>query len=202
MSVTRFPSNRDDETAFAIKIGVMMDKLLVMLLVLLANVKALFFKVIYLGRIQSDLVVPSPYFPSVRLRSGGSISCSHVKFRRRCSIFADGGQVNIGKGTFLNNDCSINSNQSVVIGANTLLGEGVKIYDHNHRVIDGVVSHSELDSAPVSIGSDCWIGSNVVILPGVSICDKVIIGAGSVVTKNITIPGTYVTENVKLKKLN
>ena len=179
-----------------------MDKLLVGLSVLLANVKALFYKVAYVGRVRAELIVASPYFPSVRVRNGGMINCARVKFRRRCSIFADGGVVDIGRGTFLNNDCSINSNQSIVIGENTLLGEGVKIYDHNHRVIDGVVSHSELDSAPVSIGSECWIGSNVVILPGVSICDRTIIGAGAVVTKSITEPGTYITENIRLRKLN
>lgn len=179
-----------------------MDKLLVGLSVLFANVKALFYKVAYLGRVKAELIVVSPYFPSVRVRNGGMIACARVKFRRRCAIFADGGIVEIGRGVFFNNDCSINSNQLVVIGANTLLGEGVKIYDHNHRVIEGVVSHSEFDSAPVHIGSDCWIGSNVVILPGVIICDRAIIGADSVITKSITEPGTYVTENVRLRKVN
>ena len=179
-----------------------MDKLLVGLSVLIANVKANLVKVAYLGQVKSDAIVRTPYFPSVRVRRGGVIVCTGVKFRRRCTIFADGGEVKIGRGTFLNNDCSINSNQSIVIGENTLFGEGVKIYDHNHRVVDGVVSHSEFDSAPVHVGRDCWIGSNVVILPGVTICDRTIIGAGSVIAKSITEPGTYVTENIRLRKLS
>lgn len=178
-----------------------MDKLLVGLAVLFANVKALFYKVAYLGRVKAELIVASPYFPSVRVRNGGMITCARVKFRRRCSIFADGGVVEIGRGTFLNNDCSINSNQSIVIGENTLLGEGVKIYDHNHRIVEGMVSHSEFDSAPVRIGDHCWIGSNVVILPGVSIVDRVVIGAGAVITKDITESGIYVTESSRLRKL-
>jgi UDP-N-acetylbacillosamine N-acetyltransferase len=49
------------------------------------------------------------------------------------------------------------------------------------------------------IGSRCRIGTNSTILPGIEICDDVVIGAGAVVTKNITEPGTYV--GVPAKKM-
>lgn len=50
----------------------------------------------------------------------------------------------------------------------------------------------------VEIGSCCYIGANSTILPAIKICDNVIIGAGAVVTKNITVPGSYIGIPAKL----
>ena len=94
----------------------------------------------------------------------------------------------IEDGVFMNNYCSINCLDSITIGSHTLFGEGVKIYDHNHLYTfnDQLnVSHKEFSTAPVYIGENCWLGSNVTVLKGVTIGANTIIGAGCVIHKNI-----------------
>lgn len=95
--------------------------------------------------------------------------------------------VSIGDNCFFNNGCSINCRQQIRIGSGTTFGEGVKIYDHNHNyrrvpIGDNVPPYI---CSPVTIGENCWIGSNVIILMGVNIGDNCVIGAGTVVTKSI-----------------
>lgn len=94
-------------------------------------------------------------------------------------------EINIGNKVFLNNYCSINCLERIDIGENTLFGENVKLYDHNHKYNDDQVFHHKFTTAPISIGKNCWLGSNVVLLKGVSIGDNVIIGAGCVIHKDI-----------------
>lgn len=93
------------------------------------------------------------------------------------------GQVRIGDHCFFNHDCSINCLDQVEIGPGTIFGEGVRIYDHNHRFSDATTPIKEQGyvTSPVQIGSHCWIGSNVVILRRARIGDHCVIGAGCVV---------------------
>lgn len=113
-----------------------------------------------------------------------------VTFRRRFVLnIAPGtqGMVAIGDGCFFNNDCSINCHLSVSIGANTLFGEGVKVYDHNHAFSDleRPIKDQGFNSGAVRIEDNCWIGSNVVVLAGVTIGEGSVIGAGAVVAKSV-----------------
>ena len=74
---------------------------------------------------------------------------------------------------------------NVTIGADCFIGHGVMFT--NDKFIDRKLSK---DFLPTKLGNKVYVGSNSSILP-VSICDDVVIGAGSVVTKDITEPGTY-----------
>jgi maltose O-acetyltransferase len=73
----------------------------------------------------------------------------------------------------------------VRIGSNVLFGPGVHIYTATHPK-DFMKRRDGLESGkPVSIGDDCWIGGQAVILPGVHIGNRCIIGAGAVIAKDI-----------------
>ena len=113
-----------------------------------------------------------------------------VYFRKHCHLFLDkNGRLEIGKDVFFNNYCSISCLGNIEIGENTLFGEGVKMYDHNHKYgvvnSDLVVKKNEFKIGSIIIGKKCWIGSNVTILNNVEIGDNVIIGAGCLIYKSI-----------------
>ncbi|MXV17455.1 hypothetical protein GS398_19305 [Pedobacter sp. HMF7056] len=96
----------------------------------------------------------------------------------------------IHENVFFNNYCSVNCLGLVEIGENTLFGEGVKIYDHNHTYDysgQGVlnIARDDFKIGSVRIGKHCWIGSNVIILNNVVIGDNVIIGANCLIFKDV-----------------
>ena len=111
-----------------------------------------------------------------------------VTFRRRFNIFIENNaKIVIGENCFFNNDCSLNAQQEIIIGKDSIFGENVKIYDHNHvfKNKDERIINQGFKTGKVKIGNNCWIGSNVVILKGVAIGDNVIIGAGCVITESV-----------------
>ena len=99
----------------------------------------------------------------------------------------DGGYVAIGKNVFFNNFCSINALEGIEIGDDCIFGENVHIYDHNHKYRDKEipVNNQGFTKGTVKIGQNTWIGSNVVILKGVTIGEHCVIGAGCVVSKDV-----------------
>ena len=96
-----------------------------------------------------------------------------------------GANIKIGNKVYFNFSCTILDVMQVTIGDNTLFGPSVQIYTAMHP-IDWKERSSGLEFAkPVSIGSHVWVGGGAIICPGVSIGDRSIIGAGSVVTRDI-----------------
>ena len=95
--------------------------------------------------------------------------------------------IEIKKNVFANSFLTILSADKLIIGENTYLGSYVSIINENHGIIPGkeCFGLQPLTSEPVVIGNNCWIGNHVTILPGVTIGDWAIIGAGSVVTNSI-----------------
>ena len=109
------------------------------------------------------------------------------QFRKWFTLLLEGGEVTIGNNVFFNNSCTVCAKQKIVIGDGTIFGENVKIYDHNHKYSspDILIKHQGYTTAPVHIGNNCWIGSNVIILKGVTIGDHCVIGAGCVIFKDV-----------------
>jgi galactoside O-acetyltransferase len=98
---------------------------------------------------------------------------------------ARGKTVRIGNGTYINSNLTLVDDYEITIGENCLLAPNVTICTTGHPVHPSLRRHGEMYSFPVTIGNGVWIGANVTILPGVNIGDYAIIGAGSVVTKDI-----------------
>ncbi len=131
---------------------------------------------------------------SVALLPPGSIRIGRAaQFRDGCEIWALGGEIAIGADAFFNRNCSMVARQGVKIGSNCLFGPNVGIYDHDHGFEDRSrpMWAQETRTAPVSIGSNVWIGANTVITAGVRIGDWVVVGANSVVTKSLPDSGVY-----------
>lgn len=112
-----------------------------------------------------------------------------VHFRKGFTLIIEGkeAEVSISDGVFFNNYCSVCAMNKIEIGKNTIFGENVKIYDHNHNYKNTSVPIKDqgFSSEPIIIGENCWIGSNVVILKGVKIGDNAVIGAGCIVFKDV-----------------
>ena len=95
------------------------------------------------------------------------------------------GKLILHDGVFINNSCSFNCMERIEIGNGTMMGEGVRFYDHDHVYTTEKIEKWQWSTAPIRVGRDCWIGSNVTILKGVTIGDNTIIGAGCLVRNDI-----------------
>lgn len=96
-----------------------------------------------------------------------------------------GNGIQLGENAFLNYNCVALDGGFVRIGANTRIGPCCQFYTPQHPM-DYVERREDKETAyPITIGADCWLGGNVVVCPGVTIGDRCIIAAGSVVTKDI-----------------
>ena len=101
-------------------------------------------------------------------------------------FFCDyGGNICLGDRVFFNFNCVILDPAPVTIGSDVLFGPSVQIYTATHP-IDPRERRSGLEAArPIVIGSDVWVGGAAILCPGVRVGDRSVIGAGSVVTRDI-----------------
>ena len=91
----------------------------------------------------------------------------------------------LGENVFMNYDCIMLDGGYIRIGKHTLIGPHCQFYTPQHPM-DYVERREEKETAyPITRGEDCWLGGNVVVCPGVTIGNRCIIAAGSVVTKDI-----------------
>ena len=91
-------------------------------------------------------------------------------------------------GVYMNEGCRVTVVESARIGADTLFGPNVQIYDHDHEFDRRGVS-SKLLHAPVSIGHRCWLCANTVVTCGCSIACCSLVSANSVVTRDLNEAG-------------
>jgi maltose O-acetyltransferase len=105
-----------------------------------------------------------------------------------------GYNIRLGKGVFLNFGCILLDVVTIDIGDFCQIGTGVQIVTADHPR-DPVLRAQGLESGkPIRIGRNVWIGSGAIILPGVTVGDDAIVGAGSVVTRDV-LPGVTVMGN-------
>ncbi|VTS47456.1 exopolysaccharide biosynthesis protein, acetyltransferase [Streptococcus mitis] len=110
---------------------------------------------------------------------------SNVICRNFENFHVSSGKLVLNDGVFINNSCSFNCMERIEVGAGTMMGEGVRFYDHDHVYTAEKIEKWQCTTAPIRVGRDCWIGSNVTILKGVTIGDNTIIGAGCLVRKDV-----------------
>ncbi|WP_455671863.1 sugar O-acetyltransferase [Phocaeicola sp.] len=96
-----------------------------------------------------------------------------------------GYNIEVGENFFINMNCVILDEAKVTFGDNVFIAPGCGFYTAGHP-LDVEQRNKGLEYAyPITIGNNVWIGGHVCVLPGVTIGDNTVIGAGSVVTKNI-----------------
>jgi lipopolysaccharide O-acetyltransferase len=95
-------------------------------------------------------------------------------------------KIHIGEGTAIGNDFVIAAADSIKVGRGCLIGYRVTLMDYSHITGPGIapVTSGFVQGRAVSIGEKCFIGCNVVIMPGVKLGENCVVGANSVVTKS------------------
>lgn len=101
-----------------------------------------------------------------------------------------GRHCHFGKGVYANFNLTCVDDTHIYVGDYTLIGPNVILATAGHPICPELRQKAYQFNAPIHIGKNCWLGAGVIVLPGVTIGDNTVIGAGSVVTKDI--PGGVV----------
>ena len=96
-----------------------------------------------------------------------------------------GGHVHFGKGIYCNFGLTLVDDTHIYVGDHTMFGPNVVVATAGHPILPELRQRGYQYNFPVRIGKNCWIGAGVLIMPGITIGDHVVLGAGSVVTRDI-----------------
>ena len=96
-----------------------------------------------------------------------------------------GKHVHFGKGVYANFNLTLVDDTHIYVGDYTMLGPNVVLATAGHPILPELRPLAYQYNMPIHIGKNCWLGAGVVVLPGVTIGDNTVIGAGSIVTKDI-----------------
>lgn len=101
-------------------------------------------------------------------------------------FFCDYGyNIHVGDNVYFNVNCVLLDVVRITIGSNVLLGPGVHIYAATHPMSAAKRRMGLESGAPVTIQDDVWVGGAAIICPGVTVGSRSVIGAGSIVTKDV-----------------
>ena len=96
-----------------------------------------------------------------------------------------GRHVHLGKNIYANFNLTLVDDTHIYVGDNTMFAPNVILATAGHPICPQLRERGYQYNAPIRIGKNCWLGTGVIVLPGVTIGDDTVIGAGSVVTKDI-----------------
>jgi maltose O-acetyltransferase len=114
-------------------------------------------------------------------------SCGRNVNVHRLARFGSGKNIQIGNKSNLGFNIYVNGRGGVNIGDNVLMGHDIIIYSgtHTFKSLDVPIQEQDMRYEPVYIGDDVWIGARTIIMPGITIGKGCVIGANSVVVKDI-----------------
>lgn len=116
----------------------------------------------------------------IDLLGAGGMS-AHIEPPFQCDY---GSNIHLGENVYFNFNCVVLDVCPVTIGDHTLIGPSVQIYTATHPM-NAKHRRKEEFGKPITIGCDVWIGGGAILCPGITIGDQTVIGAGSVVTKDL-----------------
>ena len=128
----------------------------------------------------------SPFCALKLFQHGRFVIGRNTEFAHGCDLEVfDQATISIGEGTYMNRYCMVSAHSGVTIGRHCLFGAGVKVFDNNHVHSPQTGVSPALTSAPIVIGDNCWLASDVVVLKGVTIGDHCVVGAGCIIHKDL-----------------
>lgn len=127
--------------------------------------------------------------PSIRASNGGSVTIGSKLVTGDDVRLTSNGVLSIGDDVFFNSRSRVVCHERVTIGDHLRIAEGVSILDHEHGTVMRSgrlrISDDHFETAPITIGSGVVLGDKVTVLKGVTIGDNVIVGANSVVSRDL-----------------
>ncbi len=96
-----------------------------------------------------------------------------------------GKHVHFGKNVYANSNLTLVDDTHIYVGDGTMFGPNVVIATAGHPILPVLREQAYQYNFPIHIGKNCWLGAGVIVVPGVTIGDNTVIGAGSIVTKDI-----------------
>ncbi len=98
------------------------------------------------------------------------------------------GKIIIGERVLIDDYSILSAHESIRIGSNTMVSANCYLVDFNHKVplsLKDISKKEGYKNLPITVGSNVWLGTHVIVLPGVKIGEGAVVGAGSVVTKDV-----------------
>ena len=96
-----------------------------------------------------------------------------------------GKHVHFGKNVYANFNLTLVDDTHIYVGDGTMLAPNVVLATAGHPILPELRAKAYQYNSPIHIGKNCWLGAGVIVLPGVSIGDNTVVGAGSVVTHDL-----------------
>jgi maltose O-acetyltransferase len=96
-----------------------------------------------------------------------------------------GGNLSVGDRFYANSGCIVLDCAPIEIGNRALLGPAVQLLAATHPLDAGLRAQGLEYARPITLGDDVWLGGGAIVLPGVTIGDRAVVGAGSVVTRDV-----------------
>lgn len=168
--------------------------------------RLLVYKIIHRKNFQSGLIERISPDVVLEFNRGSQVSLGkYIRVHSGSKIkVRPGAKLSVGDNVKINYFCIMVCQDEIQIGKGTEFGPSVYLYDHDHDYRKGLNADSDKEcfqKAPITIGENCWIGANTVILRGTTIGDNCVVGAGCVLKgdfpDNSIIVQKRITESIE-----